>query len=216
VTITWAAASGAVTGYGAYLTNQNGGGVDRSATTGPTARSVTFNVDNHGSYNGYVYTINAAGNSSAAGGGAACAYYGYNFSTNNCDGYTKYDLNTDGSCGFYRVDTEYDSPSCGYVNPCAGCPAPGAYLSSYCDGYTLKYRYTNGCCGSYDEAVENNSPTCGYVANPCAGCAPRWQNSKFDCENCDGNGGCDLVRCYHDGCCGQMCFCDSYECCNHG
>jgi hypothetical protein len=214
VTITWAAASGAVTGYGAYLTNQNGGGVDRSTTTGPNTFSVTFNVDTHGSYNGYVYTINAAGDSSAAGGGAACAYYGYNFSLNNCDGYTRYDTYTDGSCGFYRVDTEYNSPSCGYVNPCAGSPGGGTYLSYYCGGYTLFNIYSDGCNGIYVEAVESNSPTCGYVSDPCAGCPPRYSGYGEYCSSCAGRDGCDMFSYANDGCCGQVTGCEYCRCCS--
>ncbi len=157
VTLTWGPPGSngnrPITGYGAYITNQNGGGGAGSTITGPNTFSVTFGTDNHGSYNGYVYTINMIGNSSVAGGGAACAYYGYNFSQGNCDGYTRYDLNTDGGCGFYRVDTEYNSPSCGYVsNPCAGCPPRGTYFQGCtdcagnpdCDFQVLNY---NGCCG---------------------------------------------------------------------
>jgi hypothetical protein len=168
VTITWGAPSSdgnrPITGYGAYITNQNGGFTAASTTTGPTARSVTFGTDNHGSYNGYVYTINAIGNSSVAGGGAACAYYGYNFTTGNCDGYTRYDINTDGGCGFYRVDTEYDSPSCGYVyNPCAGCPAYGTHLGYYYGtncagngGCDYNFKRADGCCGEYVAECDPN------------------------------------------------------------
>jgi hypothetical protein len=161
VTITWGPPGSngnrPITGYGAYITNQNGGFTAASTITGPNTFSVTFGTDNHGSYNGYVYTINMIGNSSVAGGGNACAYYGYNFSTGNCDGYTKYDLNTNGSCGFYRQDTEYNSSYCGYVaNPCAGCPAYNSYqISSSCGGCSGnpgcdgEFYYPDGCCGSY-------------------------------------------------------------------
>lgn len=109
VTITWGAPGSngnrPITGYGAYITNQNGGFTAASTTTGSTARSVTFGTDNHGSYNGYVYAINAIGNSSVAGGGNACAYYGYNFTIGNCSGGIRYDTYTDGNCGFYNVNT---------------------------------------------------------------------------------------------------------------
>ena len=167
VTITWGAPSSngnrPITGYGAYITNQNGGFTAASTTTGPTARSVTFGTDNHGSYNGYVYAINAIGNSSVAGGGAACAYYGVNFTTGNCDGYTKYDINTDGSCGFYRQDIEYNSSSCGYVaDPCAGCTPYGTPIGdSGCDGCAgspgcdTTFYYHNGCCGTFDYCFSN-------------------------------------------------------------
>jgi hypothetical protein len=158
VTITWSGAGGIVTGYGVYITNQNGGFTAASTTTGPDTRSVTFGTDNHGSYNGYVYTINAAGNSSAAGGGAACAYYGYNFERGNCDGYTKYDINTDGNCGFYRQDTEYNSSYCGYVaNPCDGCDTRGRVYSGYCNdcagesGCDATFTYADGCCGEFSQ-----------------------------------------------------------------
>ena len=105
VRITWDGAAGAVTGYGVYITNQNGGFTAASTTLGPNSRNWTFGTDNHGSYNGYVYTINAVGNSSVAGGGAACAYYGYNFSLGNCIDGILYDTYTDGNCGFYNVET---------------------------------------------------------------------------------------------------------------
>jgi hypothetical protein len=162
VTITWGAPSSngnrPITGYGAYITNQNGGGVAAGTTTGPSTYSVTFGTDGHGSYNGYVYAVNMIGNSTTAGGGAACAYYGYNFSTGNCSGYTRYDTYTDGSCGFYTVDTEYNSPSCGYTyNPCAGCTPAGQQVGSYnCDNCAgngccdQSYRMADGCCGFYN------------------------------------------------------------------
>jgi len=165
VTINWGAPSSngnrPITSYNAYITNQNGGAITASAT-GPTTYSINFSVDNHGSYNGYVYASNVLGNSSTGGGGAACAYYGYNFSTGNCDGYTRYDTYTDGSCGFYRVDTEYNSPSCGYTSdPCAGCYAYGTFLTNYCDGaYNLYSVYADGCCGSYTVVTEC-SAVCG-------------------------------------------------------
>jgi hypothetical protein len=170
VTITWGAPSSngnrPITGYGAYITNQNGGFTAASTTTGPTASSVTFGTDNHGSYNGYVYTINMIGNSSTAGGGSACAYYGYNFSTGNCSGYTRYDTYTDGGCGFYTVTTENNSPSCGYSppppDPCAGCTPNGTFLYSTCDSddYRLYSVYANGCCGVY-QITTDCSAQCG-------------------------------------------------------
>jgi hypothetical protein len=199
VTISWVAPGNngnrPITGYGVYVTNQNGGFVAAGTTTGPDARSAILGTDAHGSYNGYVYAINAIGNSSVAGGGDACAYYGYNFTTNNCDGYTKYDVNTNGSCGFYRVDTEYNSGYCGYVDPCAGSPEYGEYLSSYCDGYTLKYRYSDGCNGYYDQTIQNNSTTCGY--NPCAGCLA---SGTYLSSYCDGY---TLIYQRANGCCGS-------------
>jgi hypothetical protein len=161
VTITWGPSSSngnrPITAYIPYITNQNGGFTAASTSVSSTTFSVSFGVDGHGSFNGYVYAVNVIGNSSVAGGGAACAYYGYNFTRDNCDGYTRYDTYTNGGCGFYRVDTEYDSGYCGYVyDPCAGCAGYGTYLgyactgcagSAYsCDGENF---YANGCCGSY-------------------------------------------------------------------
>ena len=211
VTITWGAPASngnrPITGYGAYITNQNGGFTAASTTTGPSTYSVTFGTDNHGSYNGYVYTINMIGNSTTAGGGAACAYYGYTFSTGNCDGYTKYDLNTNGSCGFYRVDTEYNSTYCGY-NPCAGSPGYGTYLTNYCSGTTLVNRYSDGCNGYYDQVSQYNSVSCGY--NPCT-CSTAITYNQ--CDGCAGNGGCDRQTCYRDTCCNITCYCYSGDCC---
>jgi hypothetical protein len=214
VRITWDGADGAVTGYGVYITNQNGGFTAASTTLGPNSRNWTFGTDNHGSYNGYVYTINAIGNSSVAGGGAACAYYGYNFTTGNCDGYTRYDINTDGGCGFYRVDTEYNSPSCGYVyNPCAGCAANGTFLYSTCDqdDYRRYNVYANGCCGVY-QITEYNVVECGY--NPCSGCPAR-ATYFYGCSDCSGlgTGGCDFDIRNYNGCCGYEYYCEAYACC---
>jgi hypothetical protein len=165
VCISWGASSSngnrPITAYIPYITNQNGGGVAASTSVSPTTFSVSFGTDGHGSYNGYVYAVNMIGNSSVAGGGAACAYYGVNYTRNNCDGYTRYDLYTNGSCGFYRVDTQYNSPGCGWTDPCYYCTGPGAYLETYCDGCTLVNKYTDGCCGAYTSAVEYDSPSCG-------------------------------------------------------
>jgi hypothetical protein len=161
VCISWGAPSSngnrPITAYIPYITNQNGGGVAGSTSVSPTTFSVSFGTDGHGSYNGYVYAVNMIGNSSVAGGGAACAYYGVNYTRDNCDGYTRYDTYTDGGCVFYRVDTEYNSPSCGYVyNPCAGCPAYGTHLGYYYGtdcagngGCDYNFKRADGCCGEY-------------------------------------------------------------------
>jgi hypothetical protein len=153
-----------ITAYVPYITNQNGGAVAASTSVSSTTFSVSFGTDGHGSYNGYVYAVNMIGNSSVAGGGAACAYYGVNYRQGDCSGYTRYDTYTDGSCGFYTVNTEYNSPSCGYVyNPCAGCPAAGQQNGIYdCDNCAgngccdASYRLTDGCCGYY------KGDCCGY------------------------------------------------------
>lgn len=167
VTITWGVPGSngnrPITGYGVYITNQNGGFTAASTTTNASTFTVVFGTDNQGSYNGYVYAINMIGNSPTAGGGAACAYYGVNFRIGDCNGYTRYDTYTDGNCGFYTVDTEYNSPSCGYVsNPCAGCTASGTYLGEYCGGsggYDLYTTYADGCCGTY-QTVQECSAVC--------------------------------------------------------
>ena len=146
-----------ITAYVPYITNQNGGFTAASASVSSTTFSVSFGTDGHGSYNGYVYAVNMIGNSSVAGGGAACAYYGVNFRIGDCNGYTKYDTYTDGSCGFYTVNTEYNAPSCGYVyDPCAGCPAYGTHTGYYygtdCSGNggcDVNFKRADGCCGNY-------------------------------------------------------------------
>lgn len=164
-------------------------------------------------YTGSVQAVNSIGTGSAAGGGQACAYSGYLISSGNCDGYTRYNIYTDGSCGTYRVNTESNSPSCGY-NPCAGSPGYGTRLSTYCSGYTLMYSASDGCYGSYEQVQETNSPTCGYT-NPCAGCPTG--NSFYGCGDCSGQqtGGCDFEIRNHDGCCGEtQQECAAYDCCD--
>jgi hypothetical protein len=167
VCISWGAPSSSgnrpITAYIPYITNQNGGAVAASTSVSSTTFSVSFGTDSHGSYNGYVYAVNMIGNSSVAGGGAACAYSGVNYTRDNCDGYTRYDTYTNGSCGFYRVDTEYNSGYCGYVaNPCAGCPPYNTPAGqSGCDGCSgspgcdTTFYYANGCCGTYDYCYSN-------------------------------------------------------------
>jgi hypothetical protein len=150
-----------ITAYIAYIINQNQEINAGSTSVSSTTFSVSFGVDGHGSYNGYVYAVNMIGSSSVAGGGAACAYPYVNFSQNHCDGYTRYDIYTNGSCGFYRQDLEYNSPGCGYVyNPCAGCPAIHTVLLSTCNscagngGCDYQYAVADGCCGLYTSGCE--------------------------------------------------------------
>jgi len=103
--------------------------------------------------------------------GSSCAPSGLLISSGNCDGYTRYSIYTNGNCGFYRVNTQTNSPSCGYVDPCAGCPAPYTVVSSYCSYYgcsgnpgcDLVTNYANGCCG----IVESSCDNCGCCGGSC-------------------------------------------------
>jgi len=147
-------------------------------------------------YTGSVQAVNSIGTGSAAGGGQACALSGYLISSNNCSGYTKYDLYTNGSCGSYSVTTENNSTYCGY-NPCAGSDPSGTYLGSFCSGYTLIYRYSNGCYGEYNSVAQYNSSSCGYY-DPCAGCAAYGTFLYSSCDPDDYR----LYSVYANGCCG--------------
>jgi len=148
-----------------YIVNLDGVGtqsVGFPGLGGPYGRTYGYdwNVGNCPScnYTGSVQAVNSIGASSAAGA-TYCAPYGNAYSGNNCSGTTKYDLYTDGNCGYYWANIQYDSPYCGYTSPCAGSSSYGTYAGAYCSscaggaGCDRSYVYSDGCHGSYIDCV---------------------------------------------------------------
>lgn len=90
-----------------------------------------------------------------------CPAYGILKST-FCEGFTKYGIYHNGSCGTYNQLIATNAVDCGYQTPTTNLP-PGTELGTFCQGYDLWGKYADGNGGSYNKIIQANSATCGYT-----------------------------------------------------